>query len=78
MTEDSYRPGQKLRAKVEGIEHFIYLSLSTEEKGDRRDFCWRYAPPSNEIVPKAYEVEILGTVPMETPYANTVRRTFDQ
>lgn len=28
-----------------------YKSLTTEEKGlERRDHCWRKAPPSNEII----------------------------
>ena len=76
MTEDSYRPGQKLRAKVDGVDAIVYLSLSTETKGDRRDHCWRHAPPSNEIIPKTSEVTILGKVEMETRGAKSARRIF--
>jgi len=45
------RPGELFLGSVDGQEHVVYLSLMTDEKGiERRDHCFRYAPPSNAIV----------------------------
>lgn len=45
------RPGELVEALVDGEPMVVYLSLTTEEKGlERRDHCWRMAPPSNQIV----------------------------
>lgn len=68
-TREVYRPGQKVLALVDGVEQVVYLSLSTEEKGDRRDSCWRLAPPSNAIIPKGSKVEPIGIIPYDTPNA---------
>ena len=68
MTEDSYRPGQKLRANVDGVETIVVLSLETEEKGDNRDHCFRRNEPWYPIIPKGVKVEVLGPYkePVET------------
>lgn len=55
--EDKYKPGQRIVAMVGGVEMVVILSLETEEKGDRRDHCWRYDKPYFPIVPKDIKVE---------------------
>jgi hypothetical protein len=52
-----YRPGQKVLALVDGVEQVVILSLETEEKGDRRDHCWRYCQPWYPIIPRSVTVE---------------------
>jgi len=45
------KPGELFIGEVDGKEALMYLSLITEEKGlERKDHCYRYAPPSHEIV----------------------------
>jgi hypothetical protein len=47
-----------MHATVDGIDTVVYLSLTTDEKNDRRDHCWRCAPPSHAIIDKGVKVEI--------------------
>lgn len=43
--------GELFLAEVDGEEKVVYLSLMTEEKGlERRDHCYRTAPPENSII----------------------------
>jgi hypothetical protein len=52
----SYIPGQLLRAIVtdadgKTTEAIVYLSLRVDgTNAARKDHCWRYAPPSHEVV----------------------------
>jgi hypothetical protein len=52
----TYIPGSIMRATVtlpDGTqtECMVYLSLRVDGTNvARRDHCWRYAPPSNEVV----------------------------
>lgn len=56
----TYLPGQLLDALVDGSDAIVYLSLRVEGTNlSRKDHCYRYAPPSNEVVTGT--VEILGT-----------------
>lgn len=60
MTDFIPRPGQRIRAKVNGRNAIVVLSLETEEKGDRRDHCYRWNKPHFPIIPKESKVEVLG------------------
>jgi hypothetical protein len=52
----TYAPGRLLHAVVregqgEPIDAVVYLSLIVPgDNGSRQNYCWRYAPPSNEVV----------------------------
>jgi hypothetical protein len=52
----SHQPGKLVSATVRDPQGntskaIVYLSLIVPgENGPRRDHCWRYAPPSNEVV----------------------------
>jgi hypothetical protein len=52
----TYQPGILVNALVrdakgDQFDAVVYLSLIVPgENGPRRDHCWRYAPPSNEVV----------------------------
>ena len=55
----TYKPGELLDAIVDGSEAIVYLSLRVDgTNAARKDHCYRYAPPSNEVVEGT--VEILG------------------
>lgn len=54
--EDTLKPGQRLIATVDGKKTKVVFSLETEEKGDRRDHCFRYDKPYFPIVPKDCKV----------------------
>lgn len=56
MMEDTLKPGQRLIATVDGKKTKLVFSLETEEKGDRRDHCFRYDKPYFPIVPKECKV----------------------
>ena len=56
MMEDTLKPGQRLIATVDGKKTKLVFSLETEEKGDRRDHCFRYDKPYFPIVPKDCKV----------------------
>ena len=56
MMEDTLKPGQRLVALVNGKRMNLVFSLETEEKGDRRDHCFRYDKPYFPIVPKDSKV----------------------
>jgi hypothetical protein len=52
----TYQPGILVNALVrdgkgDQFDAVVYLSLIVPgDNGPRRDHCWRYAPPSNEVV----------------------------
>jgi hypothetical protein len=52
----SHDPGRLLNATIRDpkggtTEAIVYLSLRVPgDNGPRRDHCWRYAPPSHEVV----------------------------
>lgn len=71
------KPGQKTRAMVEGREVVVILSLETEEKGDRRDHCWRRDEPWYPIIPRGVGVAVLGPY-IEPLRAPIPRKTQDQ
>ena len=55
----TYKPGELLDAIVDGSKVIVYLSLRVDgTNAARKDHCYRYAPPSNEVVEGT--VEILG------------------
>ena len=56
MMEETLKPGQRLIATVDGKKTKLVFSLETEEKGDRRDHCFRYDKPYFPIVPKDCKV----------------------
>lgn len=58
--EDALKPGQRLIATVDGKRTKLVFSLETEEKGDRRDHCFRYDKPYFPIVPKDFKVVVLS------------------
>ncbi len=58
--EDTLKPGQRLIATVDGKRTKLVFSLETEEKGDRRDHCFRYDKPYFPIVPKDCKVVVLS------------------
>jgi hypothetical protein len=60
MMEDTLKPGQRLIATVDGKRTKLVFSLETEEKGDRRDHCFRYDKPYFPIVPKDCKVVVLS------------------
>jgi hypothetical protein len=60
MTEEMYKPGERLIAMVDGVETKVVFSLETEEKGDRRDYCFRYDQPYFPLVPKDTKVVVTG------------------
>ena len=60
MMEDALKPGQRLIATVDGKRTKLVFSLETEEKGDRRDHCFRYDKPYFPIVPKDCKVVVLS------------------
>ena len=60
MMEDALKPGQRLIATVDGKRAKLVFSLETEEKGDRRDHCFRYDKPYFPIVPKDCKVVVLS------------------
>lgn len=67
--------GRLVMATVDGQDACIYTSLETEEKGDNRKFCYRYAPPSNAIVPRDAAVVITHQVEsFDTSYARSFRK----
>jgi hypothetical protein len=45
---------------VDGKRTKLVFSLETEEKGDRRDHCFRYDKPYFPIVPKDCKVVVLS------------------
>lgn len=48
---ETYTPGKILSATVDGQPVSVYLSLRVEgTNAERRNHCFRYAPPSNEVV----------------------------
>jgi len=48
---ETYTPGKILSAIVDGQPAKVYLSLRVEgTNAERRNHCFRYAPPSNEVV----------------------------
>jgi hypothetical protein len=60
---DQMKPGHLHTATVDGKEAIVYLSLRCEGKdAGRRDHCYRYGPPSHDIIPKDAEVIILALV----------------
>ena len=60
---DQMKPGQLHTATVDGTAAVVYLSLQCEGKdAGRRDHCYRYGPPSHDIIPKDAEVVILAPV----------------
>lgn len=58
--EDALKPGQRFIATVDGKRTKLVFSLETEEKGDRRDHCFRYDKPYFPIVPKDCKVVVLS------------------
>lgn len=67
--------GRLMMATVDGQDCAIYASLSTEEKGDNRKSCFRYAPPSNEIIPRDAQVSLLHQIEsFDTSYARSFRK----
>lgn len=66
MIDRPFRPGERVLANVEGKETVLIFSLETEEKGDRRDYCWRYDTPYYPIVPKNLKVEAIEFVKSAT------------
>jgi hypothetical protein len=60
MMENALKPGQRLIATVDGKRTKLVFSLETEEKGDRRDHCFRYDKPYFPIVPKDCKVVVLS------------------
>jgi hypothetical protein len=53
----SYLPGQLLDALVDGSDAVVYLSLRVDgTNAARKDHCYRYAPPSNEVVTGNVEI----------------------
>ena len=63
MTDEPMKPGQLHHATVDGVDAIVYLSLRCDGKdAGRRDHCYRYGPPSNEIIPKDADVVILAPV----------------
>jgi hypothetical protein len=53
----TYIPGQLLDALVDGSDAVVYLSLRVEgTNAVRKDHCYRYAPPSHEVVTGTIEI----------------------
>jgi hypothetical protein len=52
----TYQPGRLLHAIVRDgqgdlLDTVVYLSLIVPgDNGSRQNYCWRYAPPSNEVI----------------------------
>lgn len=67
MIDRPFKPGERVLANVEGKETVLVFSLETEEKGDRRDHCWRYDAPHYPIVPKNLKVEAIEFVKSAPP-----------
>ena len=69
------KAGKLFMATVGGQDCAVYTSLETEEKGDNRKHCYRYAPPSNEIIGRNTEVVLLHPIEtIDTTYARSVRK----
>lgn len=66
MIDRPFRPGERVTALVNGEHAHLVFSLETEEKGDRRDHCWRYDLPNFPIVPKSYKVEPIEIVKLKS------------
>lgn len=67
MIDRPFKPGEKVLAKVNGVETVLVFSLETSEKHDRRDHCWRYDAPYFPNVPKDFKVEPIEFVKSATP-----------
>jgi hypothetical protein len=65
MMEDTLKPGQRLIATVDGKKTKLVFSLETEEKGDRRDHCFRLDAPHFPIIPKESKVVPIKLQEME-------------
>jgi len=65
MIDRPFKPGERVAALVNGEHTHLVFSLETEEKGDRRDYCWRYDLPYFPIVPKDYKVEPIDFVKLK-------------
>lgn len=66
-TLDKYRPGQRVKALVDGKLTGVVFSLETEEKGDGRMYCWRYDAPYFPVIPKSVSVSPMSTMADEPP-----------
>jgi hypothetical protein len=54
---ETYIPGRIMDATVDGEPALVYLSLRVEgTNAERRNHCFRYAPPSNEVVTGQTEI----------------------
>ena len=48
---ETYKEGRIMEATVDGEPALVYLSLRVEgTNAERRNHCFRYAPPSHEVV----------------------------
>lgn len=48
---ETYKEGRIMEATVDGVPALVYLSLRVEgTNAERRNHCFRYAPPSHEVV----------------------------
>ena len=68
--------GKLFMATVDGVDAVILKSLETEEKGDNRQSCFRYGPPSHAIIQRNAEIVILHEIhTINTDRAKSLRKT---
>ena len=68
--------GKLFMATVDGVDATVLVSLETELKGDNRQSCFRYGPPSNHIIPRASKIVILHEIQtINTDRAKSLRKT---
>jgi len=77
MTEEMYKPGERLIAMVNGVETNVVFSLETEEKGDRRDHCFRYDLPYFPLISKDTKVVVTGRQKREFAHAPSVEKLLN-
>jgi len=72
---DQFIPGHLINALVNGEPAVIYLSLMVDGSNKlRSSHCWRYGPPSHEILPDEAIVEVLGYVTTQNMDLAKLRR----
>lgn len=74
MIDRPLKPGERLIALVDGVETAVVFSLETEEKGDRRDHCFRYDKPYFPIVPKDCKAEPIKFQESSTPRVPSAKK----
>jgi hypothetical protein len=58
---NEFIPGHLIEATVNGEPAIIYLSLLVDGSNSLRStHCWRYGPPSHEVLPDGAIVEVIG------------------